>query len=335
MANKQWIYVSRPQEEVTEENYKLISSSMPEPQEGEILIKALYISVDPYQRIQQSSLDTWEKPHPLNQVQGGGSIGKVIQSKDANIAVGSLVQAYTGWQEYAVCSGKSVRILEQKHPIEYSLGILGMPGRTAYFGLLEIGKPQIGETCVVSGAAGAVGSIVVQIAKIKGCKVIGICGSEEKKQYVQSLGADEVINYKNCTTHLEMRQALEKACPKGIDIYFDNTGGITTDAVFDLINVRARVIICGQISQYNGNLDKPEMGPRFLHKLIYTRATIQGILARDFAARHSEMLEVMGQWLQEHKIKYDVTILEGFENLPKALNGLFHGKNTGKMLVKL
>jgi len=165
--------------------------------------------------------------------------------------------------------------------------------------------------------------------------VIGICGSKEKEDYLKSLGVDITINYKEATTLEQMTQSLEKACPSGIDIYFDNTGGIVTDAVFQLINLRARIIICGQISQYNNGLDAPEMAPRFLHRLIYTRATIQGILARDYLHRVPEMLTEMTEWLNQNKIKYDETVMEGFENLPKALNALFHGKNTGKMVVKV
>jgi len=188
---------------------------------------------------------------------------------------------------------------------------------------------------VVSGAAGAVGSIVVQLAKISGCRVIGIAGSDEKCTHItKNLGADHCINYKQHPDTKSMLQALKQVCPGGIDIYFDNTGGYITDAIFELINLRARIIICGQISQYNGNLDEPELAPRFLHKILYTRATIQGILARDYVSRIPEMMPPMIKWLKEGKLKYEETVFEGFENLPKALNALFHGLNTGKLVVK-
>jgi len=216
------------------------------------------------------------------------------------------------------------------------LGVLGMPGRTAYFGLLVPGKPQPGETVVVSAAAGAVGSLVVQIAKLKGARVVAITGSDEKVRYVEEeLGADVGINYHDYPTMTKMQAALVAACPEGIDIYFDNVGGSITDAVFQHINVRARIIICGQISQYSTGLDQPELGPRFLHKVLYTRATIQGILSRDYADRMDEMMADMVPWVQSGKIKFKETIISGFDNLPSALNMLFHGKNKGKLLVKV
>jgi len=211
-----------------------------------------------------------------------------------------------------------------------------MPGRTAYFGFLDPGKPKQGETVVVSGAAGAVGSLVLQIAKLRGCYVVAFAGSKEKVEWLEKeLGADKALNYKDYKNAEEVKAALEHVCPKGIDIYFDNTGGIVTDAVFELINLRARVIICGQISQYSGGLDTPELGPRFLHRLIFTRATIQGILARDYVDRIPEMMAEMVPWVQQNKLKYKETIVEGFDKLPQALNALFHGGNSGKMLVKV
>jgi NADPH-dependent curcumin reductase CurA len=210
-----------------------------------------------------------------------------------------------------------------------------MPGRTAFFGLQEAGKPKAGETLVVSGAAGAVGSIVVQIGKVLGCRVIGIAGSQAKRDWLTSLGADATINYKEHPDVKSMNAALSTAAPNGIDIYFDNVGGHITDAVLELINLRARVIICGQISQYNTGLDEPELGPRFLHRLIYTRATIQGILARDFTDRMPEMLEAMQKWIADGKVTYKETVVDGFENIPSALNSLFHGANTGKLVVKI
>ncbi len=221
-------------------------------------------------------------------------------------------------------------------PISTALGILGMPARVAYFGLLEAGKLKKEDTVVVSGAAGAVGSTVVQIAKIKACKVIGIAGTQEKLDYLTNeLGADAVINYKENKSLEEMTAALKIAAPNGIDVYYDNVGGVITDAVFNLINYKARILICGQISQYNHGLETPEMGPRFLHKMLYTRATIQGILSRDYNDRMEEMLAEMGPWLKEGKLKYKETIEEGFNNLPKALAGMFEGVNTRKMIVRV
>eukprot|EP01095_Lingulamoeba_sp_RSL-Kostka_P017286 TRINITY_DN889_c0_g1_i2.p2 TRINITY_DN889_c0_g1~~TRINITY_DN889_c0_g1_i2.p2 ORF type:complete len:356 (-),score=145.25 TRINITY_DN889_c0_g1_i2:1379-2446(-) len=349
---RQFKYVKRPgNEEVNEEHYKLEEVPIPtidDLQDGEILVKYIYFSVDPYMRIQQSSKNTWEEPFPLNEVQGGGAVGKVVLVKNSDennnnnnddnsdIKVGDYVYSYTGWTEYCVCKGGSVTKLDPESHLSYALSVLGMPGRTAYFGLLENGNPKEGETVVVSGAGGAVGSIVVQLAKIRGCKVVGIAGNPDKIKYLlDDLKVDAVVNYRNYPTALEMKQALADVCENGIDVYFDNVGGHITDAVFELINLKARIIICGQISQYNGGLDNPELGPRFLHKILYTRSTIQGILARDYTHRMPEMIEQMSIWINEGKVQYKETFIDGFENLPKALNSLFHGFNVGKLLVRV
>jgi len=297
--NKLWLYVKRPEGEVTQEHYSLVEKPAAQPGEGEVLLQALFISVDPYMRIQQAATNSWEAPHPLNKVQGSGAVGTVLVSNDTTgrLAVGDVVLSPSGWQTHPVVPASSCRKLEwdpKVVPYSYALGILGMPGRTAYFGLYDAGKPKKGETVVVSGAAGAVGSIVVQLAKIRGCRVVAIAGSDDKTKWLkEELGADEVLNYKSWKTAEDVRQALEQVCPNGIDVYFDNVGGIITDAVFLLINTFARIIICGQISQYQGHLDNPQLGPRFLHRILYTRATIQGILARDYSHRMDEMLETM------------------------------------------
>ncbi|TDT40561.1 hypothetical protein CLV90_3410 [Maribacter spongiicola] len=304
---------------------------------GEIVVKAKYISVDPYMRIQQSALNSWEVPHPLGVVQGSGMAGEIIASNSDTLKIGDWVNCYTGWQQYAIVKDTEVRLLDTKiATVSTSLGILGMPARVAYFGIIEAGKIKTGETVVVSGAAGAVGSTVVQIAKLKGCRVIGIAGSQEKMNFLeQELDVDATINYKENKTQESMVKALKTACPEGVDIYYDNVGGVITDAVIDVVNVGARILVCGQISQYNHALDKPEMGPRFLHKVLYKRITIQGILARDYNDRMPEMISEMGSWVKDGKIKYKETIIQGFEKLPKALSGLFDGENTGKMIVKV
>lgn len=289
-------------------------------------------------RIQQSIHNTWEQPHQINTVQGAGIVGVVVESKDKSgkIKEGDYVNVYGGWQLYVVWKAEAARKLDPTiAPISTALGVLGMPGRTAFFGLLDAGKPKEGETVVVSGAAGAVGSLVIQIAKIKGCRVVAIAGSNDKCEYLKKeFGVDETVDYTKYNKDYKLFQAaLEKVCPNGIDVYFDNVGGFVTDAVFQLINLRARVVICGQISQYNHGLDSPDLGPRFLHIILYKRATIQGILARDFVHRMPEMLEEMAKWLKEGKLKFRETFEFGFEKLPSTLNGLFHGKNIGKMLV--
>ncbi|GAA4271652.1 NADP-dependent oxidoreductase [Aquimarina gracilis] len=338
--NRQWIYSKRPEKLVDESHYKIQTSTTDcsSLRPGQALLKSEYFSVDPYMRIQQSEKETWEEPHPLNTVQGGAVVGKIIGIKDphSSLQIGDWVVSYTGWQEYAITETQSLRKLNPKEvPVTTALGILGMPARIAYFGLIEAGKPKKGETVVVSGASGAVGQVVVQIAKIKGCTVVGIAGSDEKTTYLkETLGVDEVINYKQYPSTPEIKKELSKLCPNGIDIYYDNVGGYITDAIFELINRKARIIICGQISQYSGGLDNPELGPRFLHKILYQRAIIQGVLARDYNDRMNEMLQEMTPWVQNNSLKYKETIVEGFENLPNALNMLFYGKNMGKLIVK-
>lgn len=339
IKNRQWIYSKRPSGQVGHDHYQLHTEELDVSnlKKGQILVKSIYISVDPYMRIQQSSLDTWEEPHPLGEVQGAGMAGEIIASNSETLKIGDFVNCYTGWQEYVILDENDARLLDTAMaPISTSLGVLGMPARVAYFGLIDAGKIKKDETVVVSGAAGAVGSTVVQIAKLKGCHVVGITGSSEKMRFLeQHLGIDSTINYKDHTTQKAMGNALRKACPNGIDIYYDNVGGFITDAVIDVVNVGARILICGQISQYNHGLDTPEMGPRFLHKVLYKRITIQGILSRDYTHRMDEMIAEMGPWVRDGKLKYKETILKGFENLPSALSGLFEGKNTGKMIVKI
>ncbi len=341
LKNKQWIYSKRPEKLVDDSHYTLIEKTLKlsDLKPGLALIKSEYFSIDPYMRIQQSGKETWEEPHPLNTVQGGAVIGQIVEINDpeSDLKKGDWVLSYTGWQEFAITETNSLRKLNPKEvPVSTALGILGMPARIAYFGLIEAGKPKKDETVVVSGASGAVGQVVVQIAKIKGCRVIGIAGSDEKTTFLKdTLGVDETINYKKYPSIRQMKNKLSKVCPEGVDIYFDNVGGYITDAIFEVINVHARIIICGQISQYSGGLDNPELGPRFLHKMLYKRATIQGVLSRDYNYRMDEMLKEMTPWVKDKSIKYKETIVEGFENLPKALNMLFYGENMGKLIVKV
>lgn len=289
----------------------------------------------------KSATNTWAEPHPLGKVQSGGAVCQVLVSKDAtgNIEKGDIVLTGSGWQTHPVIAAASCHRIEwdpKVAPHSYALGILGMPGRTAYFGLYDAGKPKEGETVVVSAAAGAVGSIVVQLAKLRGCRVVAIAGSEAKIKWLkEELHADEALNYKPWKTIDDVRNALASACPAGVDVYFDNVGGMITDAIIlHLINNFARIVICGQITQYEGHLDHPEQGPRFLHRILYTRSTIQGILSRDYESRTNEMRQMIS-WLAEGKLKFAETTVEGFEKLPQALNSLFHGEHTGKLVVKV
>lgn len=335
--NKQWIYVKRPSQRVSSEHYELREAELPsELSQNEVLIGARFISVDPYMRIQQAERTTWEKPHPLGTVQGAGVVGQVLVSASAEFSEGDWVLAYSGWQTYAKCHASELKKIDQNlAPVSTALGVLGMPGRTAWFGLMEAGKPKPGETLLVSGAAGAVGSLVVQFGKKAGCRVIGIAGGKEKCEFLmKELGLDGAIDYRA----FDSQEALSKevqAKTGGIDIYFDNVGGRITDAVIPLIKLRARIIICGAISQYDGKLDKPELGPRFLQHLLFQRATIQGVLARDYNHRMDEMLAIVAPWVKNREIFFAETIVKGFEKLPDALNSLFEGKNLGKLIVEV
>ncbi len=337
MENKQWIYKKRPDTMVGPEHYELVTQDLSTNlAQNEVLLEAKYISVDPYMRIQQSTQRNWEKPFPLNEVQQASVVGQVLKSKSKAFQEGDWALAYSGWQTLSINHQSELTKLDpQLAPVTFALGVLGMPGRTAWFGLTEAGKAKPGETVIVSGAAGAVGSLVVQFAKLQGTNVIALAGSDEKTAWLtQELGADYALNYKHFNNS-EQLAAKIREMSDGIDIYFDNVGGWITDAIIPLSNLRARIIICGQISQYNGALDNPELGPRFLHHLIYQRATIQGILARDYTHRMQEMLKPVQHLLKTGKLKYRETIVEGFEQLPNALNQLFTGQNVGKLIVKV
>ena len=333
--NQQWIYSKRPEARVSAEHYELRTVPMPSAlSQNEVLIAAQYFSVDPYMRIQQAQRDTYDVPHPLGIVQQGSVVGTVIASSSEKFKVGDWVLSYTGWQKFAICHANELQKLnpEQAAP-STALGVLGMPGRTAWFGLMEAGKPRPGDTLVVSGAAGAVGSLVTQFGKKAGCKVVGIAGGADKCRYLlDTLKLDAAIDYRTFKTCAELATAVQNATG-GVDIYFDNVGGWITDAVIPLIKLRARIIICGTIAQYDGGLDKPDLAPRFLQHMLFKRASIQGILARDYAHRMDEMRAVVSPWLKSGEIFLPETIMHGFEQLPAALSALFEGKNTGKMIV--
>lgn len=331
-TNRQITLAARPVGYPKESDFKLVESPIPVPGEGELLIRALYLSVDPYMRGRMNDVKSYVPPIQIGEVMGGGVVGEVLKSNNPHFQDGDIVEGLLGWQEYAVSNGQGIRKIDPEiAPISTALGVLGMPGLTAYFGLLAICDPQPGETVVVSGAAGAVGSLVGQIAKIKGCRVIGVAGTDQKVDYlVNELGFDAAFNYKT-TDNYYMK--LQELCPGGIDVYFDNVGGEITDAVFMLINTKARISICGQISQYN--LEKPEIGPRLLWTLIVKQARVEGFLVFQFADRYVEGIMQMAQWLKEGKLKYAEDIAEGIENAPQAFIGMLKGQNTGKQLVKI
>ncbi len=314
------------------DNFATVDAEVPQPKDGEVLVRTRYLSVDPYMRGRMNDGKSYVAPFAVNEVINGGVVGEVIESRSADFKPGDIVTGQLGWQLYSVARAKELRKVDPNlAPVTTALGVLGMPGLTAYFGLVDIGKPREGETVVVSGAAGAVGMTVCQIAKIKGCRVIGIAGSDEKNEYLEhELWVDRTINYK---TAVDMKQALKDACPNGVDIYFDNVGGAVSDAVLPFINQNARVVICGQISLYN--LDRPDVGPRPQPYLLVKSALMQGFIITDYASRFAEGVKQLGQWVHEGKMKYAENIVDGFENTPNAFLGLFSGENLGKQLVRV
>lgn len=321
----------------TQDNFKFIDTEIPQLNDEEFLVKTKYLSVDPYMRGRMTDRKSYVPPFNLNEMIAGGVVGEVIESRTDAFKPGDLVTGYLGWQLYSVVNAKQaagggLRKLDPNiAPVTTSLGVLGMPGLTAYFGFLDIGQPKSGQTVVVSGAAGAVGTIVCQIAKLNGCHVVGIAGSDEKNEYLMNeLGVDATVNYK---TSSDLTQALKQASPKGVDIYFDNVGGVVSDAVMSLINSRARTIICGQIALYN--LEKPDVGPRVQPYLLINSAQMQGFIITDYEARFQEGILQLAKWLSQGKLKYAENIVEGFENTPQAFLGLFTGENLGKQLVKV
>ena len=330
--NRQITLAARPKGFPKESDFQIVPAPVGTPGEGECLVQVIYLSVDPYMRGRLRDVESYAPPVEVGQLMVGRVVGRVLESRHDGYQEGDVVFGDLGWQEYAVAKGQAlVRIDPQAAPISTALGVLGMPGLTAYFGLLDICRPRSGETVVVSAAAGAVGSTVGQIAKIKGCHVVGIAGSDEKVRYVtQDLGFDASFNYKVVDDYSAV---LRELCPIGIDAYFDGVGGAITDAVIPLLNVKARVAICGQISQYN--LETPEMGPRLLWHLIVKRAKVEGFLVMDYAARRKEGLRKLSDWVRSGKIKYRERIAEGIENAPRAFMEMLSGRNIGKQLVRV
>lgn len=331
-VNRQIILAARPAGYPKETDFNLAEKTMPIPGPGQMLIRVVYLSLDPYMRGMMNARESYAPALPVGNVMVGGTVGKVTQSNHPDFVKGDIVEGMLGWREYAVSDGQGLRKVDPKSaPISTALGILGMPGLTAYFGLLDIADPRPGDTVVISGAAGAVGSAVGQIAKIHGCRVVGTAGSDAKINYmVGELGFDAAFNYRSIENYYE---ALREICPNGINVYFNNVGGAISDAVFRLLKSRARIAICGQISQYN--LDHAETEPRLLAQLLIKQARAEGFIVSQFADRFPAALKQLTQWLQEGKLKYREDIVDGIENAPRAFIGMLHGRNMGKQLVKL
>lgn len=322
---------NRPKGTPSNDDFAFVEKEISSPAAGEVLVKTLYLSVDPYMRGRMRDVKSYVAPFELNKAISGGVLAEVIESNSDLLKKGDIVNGTLDWAEYSIAKADKVQKVDPSvAPITTRLGILGLTGLTAYFGLLDIGKPQPGETVVVSGAAGAVGSVVGQIAKLKGARAVGIAGSQDKIDYlINELGFDAAVNYKSAS----FKEDLKNALPDGVDVYFDNVGGEVSDEVIWQMNRNARVVLCGSISSYN----KPggDIGPRIQWKFITTSSMMKGFTLGDYAADFKTGAADLGKWLQEGKLKYEETIVEGFENTPQAFFGLFEGSNLGKQLVKV
>lgn len=331
MKNKQIIFKKRPIGAPDSETWNLEINEIPELKIGEILVEHHYISLDPAMRGWMNDAKSYIPPVALNDVMRAGSIGKVIQSNNEKFAIGDCITGWGGVQQFAVTNGDNwYKVDEKLATMPMYIGTLGMPGMTAYFGITEVGKIKEGDIVLVSGAAGAVGSIVGQIAKIKGCTVIGIAGGKDKCEYLKNeLGFDETIDYKTENIYT----ALKEKCPKGIDVYFDNVGGDILDAALSKLRMHARVVICGAISQYN-NKTKIQ-GPSNYLSLLVTRSTMQGMVVMDYAKNYGEAAKQMGFWMQQGKLISKEAIYNGIENFHETYNRLFSGDKLGKLILKV
>ncbi|MGD0189737.1 MAG: NADP-dependent oxidoreductase [Rhizomicrobium sp.] len=328
-TNHQWILRRRPEGDIKSGDLELVSSTLPALSDGEFLARTIYLSLDPTNRIWMSDMEQYMPPVQLDEVMRGGTLSVVEDSRNADYKPGDIVMGIAGWQEYAVMKGAQ-KLPKSPLPLTAYMSVLGMTGATAYFGLLDIGQPKAGETVVVSAAAGAVGSIVGQIAKLKGCHVVGIAGSDEKcRHLVKDFGFDACINYNK----ENVLAALKRECPNGIDVDFENVGGEIFDAILQCINLRARIPLCGLISGYNAKELAP--GPAHFANVLMKRARIEGFIVIDYFPRLGEFMSDMGQWVAQGKMKYDVHIVKGTDNALSALNLLFTGGNTGKLLLQM
>ncbi|MGM0448762.1 MAG: NADP-dependent oxidoreductase [Methanobacteriota archaeon] len=331
-TNREWLLAERPTGEPDQDSFELRETDVPSPAPDELLVRTRFLSVDPYMRGRMRDAESYAEPWDVGDALRGGVVGEVVESESDAYDAGDLVTGEGKWADYATLDADDVAPVDPSvaDPEAY-LGALGMPGRTAYFGLLEVGEPKPGDTVVVSGAAGAVGSVVGQIAKRNGCRVVGFAGSDEKTDWLtDDLGFDAAINYK---TTDDYRAALDEAAPDGVDVYFDNVGGPITDAVFTQLNLDARVAVCGQIAHYND--EEVPTGPRKLPQLIPVRAKVQGLLIADFATRFGEASERLGRWVASGELEHRETVVEGLENAPDAFLGLFAGDNIGKQVVRV
>ncbi|QFT55183.1 NADP-dependent oxidoreductase [Microbulbifer sp. THAF38] len=333
--NRRVVLAARPEGAPSEDNFSIEEVGLPEPARGEVLLRTVFLSLDPYMRGRMSDAKSYAEPVPLGGVMVGGTVSRVLESHLEGFEEGDWVLGYCGWQDYAVSDGEGLVNLGKNpsHP-SYALGVLGMPGITAYFGLLEIGQPQAGDTLVVAAATGPVGSTVGQIGKIKGCRVVGIAGGAEKCRYaVEELGFDICLNHRA----EEFPEQLEEACPDGVDVYFENVGGDVFDAVLPLLNDFARIPVCGLVAHYNATSlpEGPDRLSLLMREVLTKRLKIQGFIIFDQYERFGDFITGLSRWVNEGKIKYREDLVEGLEKAPRALMGLLKGENFGKVVVRL
>jgi NADPH-dependent curcumin reductase len=330
MKNRQVLLASRPQGWVGEENFRIVEADVPGPQDGEVLVRGRYLSLDPYMRMRMDAGKSYAPPVEVGEVMVGGGVGEVMESRDPRFSKGDIVTGRLGWQMYAVVPGSGLRkVNTEAAPISTALGVIGMPGVTAWYGLLKIGEPKAGETVVVSAASGAVGSVVGQIAKIRGCRAVGIAGGTEKCSYViGELGFDACLDYKSASFESDLRTAV----PDGVDIYFENVGGRVLDAVLPHLNAFSRIPFCGYVSEYNPG---EGYGVRHLRQLLVNRSRLQGFIISEHLDIWDQALGELAGWVAAGKLKYHETVTDGLENAPRAFIGMLQGKNLGKQLVKL
>jgi NADPH-dependent curcumin reductase CurA len=335
--NRQWLLASRPKGEPTADNFRLVETTLPELREGEVLVRHHFMSLDPYMRGRMNDAKSYALPQPLDQVMQGGTAGEVVASRHAGFAVGDKVVGAGGWQEYAVVDATQrsamLRKVDTTHiPLSAYLGTVGMPGATAWYGLTKIIAPKAGDTVVVSAASGAVGTVVGQLAKARGCRAVGLAGGPEKCRYVvEELGFDACIDYRQHPDLKSLVAALKQACPNGIDGHFENVGGVTLDAVLQLMNPFGRIAVCGMIAGYNGE-PIPIMQPQLI---LQSRLRVEGFIVGEHMEVWPEALKEIAGLVAAGRIKYRETIAQGIESAPEAFIGLLKGRNFGKQLVKL